>query len=78
MGEGNQAGILLLAFPKRNGGGYDPIEIKLASRLKADHSRNLKYWIELSGRKNAIGTLITDSREEYPGSNIRNLHWEEL
>jgi predicted AAA+ superfamily ATPase len=59
-------------------GGYDPVEIKLTSRLKPDHARNLKYWLELSGRKRAVGTLITDSREEYPGLNIRNRHWEGL
>ena len=59
-------------------GGYDPVEIKLASRLKADHARNLKYWLELSGRKNAVGTLVTDSKEEFPGAKIRNMHWENL
>jgi predicted AAA+ superfamily ATPase len=59
-------------------GGYDPYEIKLASRLKPDHVRNLKYWLELSGRKNAMGTLITNSTEEYPASSIRNLHWSRL
>lgn len=59
-------------------GGYDPVEIKLASRLKAEHSRNLKDWIGLSGRKNAVATLVTDSREAHPSPNIRNLHWEKL
>ena len=56
-----------------------PYEIKMTQRIKAEHARNLKHWMELAGQKGGIGTLITDSQEKGPfGGNIRNIHWTAL
>jgi len=56
-----------------------PFEIKLASRVRAEHAKNIKTWLEIAGNKGGVGTLITDSRESGPfGGNIRNIHWTSL
>jgi uncharacterized protein len=56
-----------------------PYEIKMTSRIRAEHARNLRYWLELTGEKGVTGTLITDSHEKGPfGGNMRNIHWTSL
>jgi hypothetical protein len=56
-----------------------PYEIKMTPRVRAEHAHNLRYWLELSGQKEGMGTLITDSHEKGPfGGNIRNIHWTGL
>ena len=60
-------------------GGYTPWEIKLAGRLRAEHGRNLGYWLQLAGKKGDAAVLVTNSRENAgPGPGIRNLHWSAL
>ncbi len=66
-----------LLVPDR--GGHVPHEIKLASRVRAEHARGLHAWLALAGRKGATGTLITDSRVDAGlGSGIQNRHWSSL
>lgn len=66
-----------LLIPEK--GGITPIEIKMTSRLRVEHARNLKYWMELSGNKGRAGILITDSRENGPlTGNITNRHWTSI
>jgi len=60
-------------------GGYIPCEIKLASRVRTDHAANIRHWLALASRKDAGGTLITNSREDLALSGgIRNIHWSRL
>jgi uncharacterized protein len=61
------------------GGKLRPYEIKMASRLKPDHWRNLNIGREFAGTKFLEGVLITDTRETQllpPG--IHHLHWSEI
>ena len=62
-----------------NGGRLDAFEIKMAARVKAEHTRGLRQWMALAGRKAGAAALITDSREEGRVlAGVRSMRWSGL
>ncbi|MBI5873714.1 MAG: ATP-binding protein [Candidatus Omnitrophica bacterium] len=56
-----------------------PIEVKLSSTIDHERIRNLKKWMEVSGKKEQAGFVISTSKETgVITGNIRNIHFSLL